>query len=431
MANNEVYTQYIFKDGQFRKVAGSGGSEPAATKLQDIKIKDVKFSGFAGVGSYGDLIENNASDYSICFETTPIDDDFEQGIKNGKAIIRFDYPIKHHNSRERKSGNGHKGFVRNLYIKDSEDSSVVKPSGFKDELLDSFLFLDVSDIKINEQGEKYIYKEISAFDFCNKFATLVVPGEMDVDTGNYTTSVKKKFEVVDITFPSSDNFIPYYKGEMPYWIVKGGQVGMQHAQRSMKNYDLRFNYYEPHSHFIPTDELGKPPLFSVTNKTNRIFFPMYARANMAKSVETGSFDYYLQVNDGYFYVNMTTFTPKGKRKSNNYVDSSFGIGEAFNFNAEQFTSPQDTKSCSLDTVSSFQQRFVNSAYLRPRLAILKDDYLTIGSVIEEIGHSMWKKTYSQSEQQIRLTLNGVHSWVDENDDGYLMASFTSQITKLK
>ena len=114
---------------------------------------------------------NDSTKIKVNFETTPINAQMEEEIKNGRFVIRLDYPIKSKSKgyidkdtrrflfRNKETHSGGMG-VRS-YTHTFNDMGGLK----HDILLNTLIFVNESDIKVNRYGEKYIHKKVSYFDY--------------------------------------------------------------------------------------------------------------------------------------------------------------------------------------------------------------------------------------------------------------------------
>lgn len=151
------------------------------------KKQYMKLNYVAGYNNDGDYIFNNPTDILLNIKTTVIDSKIEEQIKNNRFVIRFDYPQKHKSilkwdadnsqfkyfsNKEHRSPNnfraGYRSFTNSLYSKVGGAYIRIEKANL---LLNSLIFVKESDIKTNNNGEKYIHIQMTFADYIKKLYT--------------------------------------------------------------------------------------------------------------------------------------------------------------------------------------------------------------------------------------------------------------------
>lgn len=406
MADTKKYKQYIFKDGDYREVVGShtvsGGSEPVGNG--DIEIRLDFAYDYEGTNPTNNLFglsgeENTWSQdprhQYLKITSTPITSEFEEAVKNGTGVIRFDYPIKTNKSNHDLHESGHKGFTRNLYTFDS-DAYVIFKNPNEQLYKDAIIFLTEDDISTDRHGNKIIVKKFSMEEMSKmmiKFSNEGGSREFDEvtdtlmsdapDFTNYNGRVIKNA----ISEEGEENSIGFFTRKF-----KTFNIGTSNNDNSLKSPDsnaiVTFNYL---------------PLY-------KTYFPMFIQRNPDLDFDISFF------KEG---GNFEQYSLYAKRNSRN-------LSREFNY----LGSPIIT----LGNLSSICTNCHNKKYCRdlgtkPRLAIINPDYENIGS--DNVALSMWDKTYKQCEQMFSLRISSAYLDWDVNYFQYqtIIFAMRGQITE--
>lgn len=325
------------------------------------------------------------------FETTPINDQIEQEIKNGRFVIRLDYPLHNKsltgkqanliNTRDRysqptrKYGSGTRGFTHTF---NDNGMNQIK----KDILLNSLIFINESDIKVNRYGEKYIHKRVSFFDYINSTCQF---------WKHISSSERLELQPITLDFvrnneEGSDFFNNYCDGYLCLGVPSlnsrncawGGETKLLNGTTNKKFY-LHRN----------TDGNGYSPE-DCANNTMKLNPAFTCYTPLKINVWTDEL-----VLESPYFISRTGYGFVGGEGNAKFI-----LGD----NGDPLTK-QGTK------------RAYMSA--RPRCAILNDDY--------ENADYAFLKTYPQADQQIRLYCKYIH---DVNEMGVeLSPVFRTLITQ--
>lgn len=151
------------------------------------KTAYMKLNYLAGYDNNGSYTFNDPADIFLNIKTSVIDSKIEEQIKNNRFVIRFDYPQKHKSilkwdadnsqfkyfsNKEHRSPNnfraGYRSFTNSLYSKVGGEYIRIQKA---DLLLNSLIFVKESDIKTNNNGEKYIHIQMTFADYIKKLYT--------------------------------------------------------------------------------------------------------------------------------------------------------------------------------------------------------------------------------------------------------------------
>lgn len=315
---------------------------------------------------------NDASNIYVCFKTTPISEKDEEEIKNGRFVIRFDYPSKHKRPIEwrynqgslapeiRQSkvftkhlhsfgGGGYRSFAPNFLHKVNNENQ------FYQELYNTLLFVQESDIKTNAYGEKYIYKKVKYGDLINSFYSF-----KDIDNNNVDLSyVLNQSDINDIAFVegldgnkmggvpwleyindmSNQIYFTTHKPMKAYATAHSNMVSGKGKQKRITKLDIPFTIYAP--------------------------FKLSTRAN-------------------YFLA----FTPVSLSRRPRWHYSNNEDASRVRISLMLPTDDGNKR----DNVSKYSMVAV-----KPRCCILNTEN------VETNGNNVWLKKYSQSDQNIRIT----------------------------
>lgn len=298
------------------------------------------------------------------FETTPINDKMEEEIKNGRFVIRLDYPIhnktrllQHCNIVEvgipniysqptRKYGSGTRGF--------SYSFKSIGNQKKKEILLNSLIFINENDIKVNRYGEKYIHKKVSMFDYINNMCKL---------QENYGTGEKVNLQPITNEFVRGEGasfFEAYlynvFSCGIPALTQHGAKFGVDAtllAGITNKKYYQTFR--------------SVPFMVENVNNNSTKLNPAFSCYTILK---TDLINYAIELSSPYFFGNK------------NFIDLT-------DFE-NQLVIKKPNDNAYLGKAGT--RRTYMSA--RPRCAILNDDY--------ENANISFLRTYPQADQQIRL-----------------------------
>lgn len=362
-ADGEIENDYptILQDLQKQiDELGGGGASSVEIKRVYLTYDDRKSirSDFLGYDE-GTPFINDSTRIWYNFETTPISSKMEQEIKNGRFVIRLDYPLKNRSkislssesryphifrTPTKKQGVGTRGY---LYSFDEEYYG--KGLKYRNILLRSLIFVNESDIKVNSYGEKYIHKKVSLFDYINRtceFNNLALSPitnewlENDPQgTGFFNSYLDGRYVLgIPHTFSTGNN------------VEENG--GLYAGTKRMK-------MYQGIDEFPNANELG--------------------RTNSAKL--NPAFTCYTPLKLGGTFNAIVLKSPY-------YICSRSKEYKFYNYNVDFVIMGKEDEPAG--------KRITKKAYMsaRPRCAILNDDY--------ENSKKAFIKTYPQSDQQIRL-----------------------------
>lgn len=197
-AEEEIENDYplVLQDlqRQIDEMSGGGGASSVEIEKIWLTYDDKKSIRTDVLGAYEQIdggsrcFVNDSTRIWVNFETTPIGAKIENEIKNGRFVIRLDYPTKSRNIKliydngggilahqpQNDYGVGARSYCYNF--KKNIDTRNPK----KNEILKrSLIFVNESDIKLNRYGEKYIHKKISLFQYitniCETNAIILYP----------------------------------------------------------------------------------------------------------------------------------------------------------------------------------------------------------------------------------------------------------------
>lgn len=346
-----------------------------------------------------ELLHNDPNNGFLEFKSSKISTQFEEAISKGLAVIRLDYPAKNPTSFKTRSY-GEKIFTKNLYL---EDGETLNPYAYL--FKKGMIFLTTSDIKTDSNGNKFIYKKVSLNDITKHMITLVAydygyTRELDnFDYDNATlVGLRHQASVEELFFegrssrPSEEdlqglyNFSPSINGlkiTNPEQIGKSGQKILQFASSNFTN-----DYHK-----------------------YKAYYPMIVVSNGHTDFDVNC----LVGNAGFSTVSLYN-TTKGHRGRAQY---------------HQPYAYYDTRKQMYSLGSGFVERFYNaSQYIcRPRLAILKDNWKTVGNGLTD-SPTMWRKTYPQCARNLTLRIPRIYFDYDANyGKETLLLIIRAQITK--
>ena len=309
---------------------------------------------------------NDSTRIWVNFITTPINSKMEEEIKNGRFIIRLDYPLKNRSQSSKifddsgefvaqhtsikKYGVGTRGFAPNFIGGELEMNDIKKEI-----LLNSLIFVNESDIRVNSYGEKYIHKKVSLFDYINNTCSL------KADTGD-------KISLAPITMDWVNNdeqgkyLINGYLGDcwscgIPHTFNNGSNIGQENHKYFAGT--KRAKMFVGNNNSFPNEKIGR---------TNSVKLnPAFACYTVVKTADV--------------YNDFGLYSP--------YYIGSYG-GKL-----HQFGNPNgDFVISGLE--APIGKKETKKAYMsaRPRCCILNDNY--------ETNEKAFIKKYPQAEQQIRL-----------------------------
>lgn len=326
---------------------------------------------------------NDSTRIWVNFITTPINDKMEEEIKNGRFVIRLDYPLKNRSQSSlifddatyferqhtsiKKYGVGTRGFVPSF----NDDNNEMRDDK-KEILLNSLIFVNESDIRVNSYGEKYIHKKVSLFDYINNICSLT--GDVE----------NEKITLAPITMDWINNnengdkfFVGYlldvWSNGIPHTFNNGEDILRENS--SLFAGTKRMKMFKGLNSFPDANVFGK----SNSVKLN----PAFACYTVLKSSE--------------YPTKISLYSPY-------YVGTS---GTKY-FYFSNFTG--NFVIAMRDVVAS--KRKTKKAYMsaRPRCCILNDNY--------ETNDKAFIKKYPQADQQIRLYCKCIK---DIDEDGIAIA----------
>lgn len=363
---------------ELAKKEGGGSSEIQIKKIwlsYDEELFKIIRSDYAGMvlddeeGIEHNMV-NDSTKIHINFETTPISPAVKNEVRKGRFVIRLDYPITNKvkfadgfsstikSKRTTDCGIGVRGFT---YSFTSLSQTTVK----KSILLNSLIFVNENDIKVNRYGEEYIHKKISLFDYICRTSKLnhveyqsitlekIKSGEGELETFFY----EWLHEVFCIGIPHlNENFSG--EREKPYWGNAGAKLYTANApaRTSLGSSGRIFNNGRK---INPAFNCFTPLLIEggEDEKFNIIINSPYFNGQKFHVYRKGNSD---------FYVRYSNFNPVGKKGK------------------------------------------INCMVAKPRCAIVNDDY--------ETSDYAFLKTYPQSEQQIKVFCKAI---IDTQLDKYV------------
>lgn len=343
---------------------GSGGSTEVEIKRVWLSYDDKKSirSDFLGGVDNTNFI-NDSTRIWYNFETTPINSKMEEEIKNGRFVIRLDYPLKNRskfscsaqyelphfmNTPTKKQGVGTRGYLHSF----NEDYYRGKGIKFRDILLRSLIFVNESDIKVNDYGEKYIHKKISLFDYINRTCEFNVGGVLSPITNEWINNDPQGMSMFDNELDS------HYSLGIPHTFSTGTPFETDSylfaGTQRMKMY-VGLKTFPTATQFGRTNSSKLNPAFSC-------YTPLKCEGDTTPVLLILSSPYYV----------------RSGRKS--FLFQNTGNGYFLIKEGEELKGKKITKKAYMSA--------------RPRCAILNDDY--------ENSRKAFIRTYPQSEQQIRL-----------------------------
>lgn len=296
---------------------------------------------------------NDSTRIWVNFETTPINSKMEEEIKNGRFIIRLDYPNKTRHANliseaptthqaTRPNGVGARSYAYSF--------SAIKNSEKKNILLRSLIFVNESDIKVNGIGEKYIHKKITLADYimntlsCDNFSMTPITNEFINNDENGKNLFDDFIDVFGIGIPAT---------------VQVGSLLEEDASENLYMATTPNNFSSTYSNY--SGNIGRENGAKRRTNTRKLNPAFNCFCLFKTSSDYGSDRWYLKSP----YYPMGSQRPMGLRE---FVNGS-GYYEC------------DSK------------RF-NYMIARPRCAILNDDY--------ETNEKSFLRTYPQAKQQIRV-----------------------------
>lgn len=408
-ADEEVAGQFptILQDLQRQidelKQQGGGGGGASDVQIEKVWLsytpnKDYIALNYAFLpNDDNEIIYNDPRDIFVNIKTSPINDTMEQAIKDDKFVIRFDYPIKQKRNLKwdgedeqfrlirpkdkmkhltHISGNGYRSFTNSLWYWDKHDNQF-KRKVLADFLINSLYFVEESDIKVNDNNEKYLFIKISLSDLVAKLYRFESGYEIDFDLfsaeSNYSDFSREYIGGLPNTEIGSqlDNKMQHFSSVFPI-----GKMGFNRSQQ--------VNAPRKTPHNIKHD-----PLFNSYG-----VFPITSSVDELLDGET-----YTIVDSKFKYGGQRTF------KHCAYQSSATGLGY-FKIVSSRNNPVIACKKSSIVAV-------------KPRCCILKDDYATNTD-------NMWKKKYSQCDQNIRVVNR---SGIFQIGSSYCFMPFRINITR--
>jgi len=353
------------------KQQGGGGSSEVEIEKVWLSYDDKKSIIANYLGLQDDNEEpfvNDSTRIWFNFKTTPISNAIEQEIKNGRFVIRLDYPnrsrtnimnaslVMEHQAQS-KNGVGSRSYWHSF-------NGTPRKQIKKEILLNSLIYINEDDIKTNRYGEKYIHKKISFNDYVNRtcrvfdddeqVVIMPITNEMIKDeySGLFQEYLNGEFALgVPTTIQHGAGYdekddMSFYKGttKNKFYLTRMGYTGSAKSFPNTIKLNPAFSCYCPY--IIPSDY----------GERYKIYSPYFV----------GKKTFYYGAGGGYYWimVGRVSADPIGKKGTK----SADPIGK---------------KGTKLAYMSA-----------RPRCAILNDDF--------ETADVPFLKIYPQSTQQIKL-----------------------------
>jgi hypothetical protein len=332
---------------------------------------------------------NDSTRIWVNFETTPISSAIEDEIKKGRFIIRLDYHIPnnktmggfiHTNTTLKKVGKTRKGVGSRSF---THKFSILSNHYYKKEiLLNSLIFVNEEDIKVNRYGEKYVHKKISFFDYVNK--TCVISRFKDNEKGT--------LDPITNEWVRSDgaNFFDEYLQD---------------------HYALGVPHLHMHGQDIVDDIENTPTFFNGVGKNK--LYSYNGRFSTCMLDKRYSNDTYYLNNSAKLNPAFTCYCPF---KLSITTTDRFLIRSPYYISNRDFAHLHISGASAVMTTHDSPFGYMSA---RPRCAIVNDDY--------ENAEYSFLKTFPQSDQQIRLYCKNIR---DIDDMGFLyMPIFRMLITQ--
>lgn len=341
------------------------------------------------------LFVNDSTHIWYNFKTTPISPIDEQAIKDGKFIIRLDYPCKNrsrimtsenvisHQSTT-KNGVGTRSFAPNFL-----GNNVSMSPNKKQVLLNSLIFISPSDIKTNALGQKYIHKKVSFFDYVNNMCMC------DGSSNNLSPITNANINIGG----SDDNniFEDYLLGTFSIGIPSLYQNSCEIRSLAGNHLFIGRATNKFHTNYR-SDYSGSYEVESTTNKT--------VRTNSVKLNPAFSCYCVLKYNEG-DGGEATIYSPY-------FIDYNKKSYTYFAFQMRYVMGDSND-------VEPSGKKVTRKAYMsaRPRCCILNDNY--------ETAEEAFVHKYPQSPQQIKLMCKAMVDCDDYN--AYALPIFRTIITQ--
>ena len=348
---------------ELKQGGGSGGSTEVEIKRVWLSYDDkcsIRSDFLGGINNTNFINDSTRIWYN--FETTPISSKMEEEIKNGRFVIRLDYPLKYRSkifcsasgeepcilsTPTKKQGVGTRGYLHSF----NEDYYRGKGIKFRDILLRSLIFINESDIKVNDYGEKYIHKKIILFDYINRTCEFENEGILSPITNEWINND-----------PQGIGFFEKYLDNVYF-------LGIPHTFSAGKSFETDQNLFagtKKMKMYVGLETFPADKKFGRTNSSK--LNPAFSCYTLLKCERDTTPELLLSSP---YYV-------RSGRKSFLFQNTGNGY-----FLIKEGEEPRGKK-------------ITRKAYMsaRPRCAILNDDY--------ENSRKAFVRTYPQSEQQIRL-----------------------------
>ena len=353
---------------------GSGGATEVQIKRVWLSYDDEKSlrSDFIGSSTENNFV-NDSTHIWYNFETTPINSKMEEEIKNGRFVIRLDYPLKNRsritNSADtetpvilrtstRKQGVGTRGYLYSFNKEQYYPSE--NAIQYRDILLNSLIFVNEDDIKINSYGEKYIHKKVSLFDYINKSCRFR-ENDTTISLSPITNEWINTDEMGELFFRSFLNAT--YTIGIPHTFSNGENITDDISELYVGT--KRMKMYQGSHSFPPKDHTIGKNNSAKLNPAFTCYTPL--------AIESLGYNIDKLILESPYYIRSRSKLYYFAECSSQYY---FVIIDHDNIPAKK--------------------KVTNTAYMsaRPRCAILNDDY--------ENNEKAFIKTYPQSDQQIKL-----------------------------
>jgi hypothetical protein len=203
---------------QIDELKGQGGGGASSVEIEKVWLS-YSFSEENHELVVANTIFGNNDQYNrgdkifVNFKTTPINAQMEQEIKNGRFVIRLDYPIGRKRSRVHRNSRGNENYIRfefdehlkgfpttesgmgirsythNFFQKYDGEYSEIKSAPY---LKKALIFVNESDIKTNDYGEKYIHKVLTFKEYMEKIFTFFD------DNDEYNLEIPTQEDIIDL-----------------------------------------------------------------------------------------------------------------------------------------------------------------------------------------------------------------------------------------
>lgn len=304
------------------------------------------------------LYTNGANLFTLHIKTTPISATMLNEIKDGRFVIRFNYPVK---GRKR-------GFTNVLNADHVFERRLV-------------FFITEEQVKTNAYGEQFVQLDISYLDFLNRV--------YQAGNGFYYDNHHYQLEFgLPLLKEMEDKYIDEFGS------LENTDLGICGITHKPATATTRFHLTSGQVGF-PMLERDKKFVVSPKNPKHDFFGVVLWEDGLVR-----------QGNEIRVETRFTRLRG-GNDERNHFLTYKVSTTRVF-------TPDESLSNVGLKDASTFERRRLRRITLQPSCAIIDENYRTLG------GHdNCWLKSYSKSEQTITIGLNGVYGYSErDNNDCY-------------